>query len=221
MIQHKLRSEYPGEFIVLQTRYVDGKKQETREWVDNPIENHHISGRAAVIGTDLDRHAFDYTRLQRHRGGLLGKKRLQTYVTGDIWQDMRADFTVETDQAQLKKLIDAKYTEQNICYTTAMNCIRYPGEFYLVPFNPKIDVMALPIYLAAFDGHQEIFMLGYTKDAESGTKNWHQHVDYVIRAYPGVKFYFVGPEANTPPMWRYNKNVECIEYRKFVTYCDV
>jgi len=220
MIQQKFRKDYPGEFIVLQVRYVDGKKQEIREWVENPIQNDHMK-RAAVIGTNLDRHFFDYSKLERHRGGLLASKKLQTYVTGQMWREIKADFLVETDRSLLEEFIKEKYTSTRVCYTTATNCIRYPGEFYLVPFNPKIDVMALPLYLAAFDGHEEIFVMGYTKITESGTKAWRTNVDQVIRAYPGVKFYFVGPETNTPEMWRHNKNVSCMTYRDFITYCDV
>jgi hypothetical protein len=221
MIQHRLRRDYPGEFVILQTRWVNGRKEQVREWVENPIDNQHISGRAAVIGSDLDAEFFDYTRLQKHRGGLLGKKRLQTYVAGDIWQEMRADFTVETEELKLNEILKSQYQEQNIVYTTATNCIRHPGEFYLIPFNPKLDVLALPAYLAAFDGHQEIFMLGYNNQTQSGTKTWHSHVDLVLRTYPEVKFVFVGHEQNTPEMWRKHRNVECWDYRHFVTYCDV
>jgi hypothetical protein len=33
----------------------------SREWIPNPIENHHISGRAACIGSTTDIDAFDFT----------------------------------------------------------------------------------------------------------------------------------------------------------------
>ena len=77
-MQARYRTDYAGEFVITETRWAGGRKNETREWIVNPIENHHISGRAACIGTDIDHWRFDYTRLARHRGGLLGSKKLQT-----------------------------------------------------------------------------------------------------------------------------------------------
>ena len=146
---------------------------------------------------------------------------MQTYVAGDIWKDFKADFAVTLNDTDLKDSIEAKYTEQNIVYTSASNCIKYPGEFYLIPFYPRLDVLALPIYLAAFDGHKEIFMMGYNNETQSGTRNWQADVNQVIGTYPGVQFIFVGVETNIPDLWRNNRNVRCMDYRKFVTYCDV
>ena len=77
-MEARYRTDYAGEFVILESKWAGGKKEETREWIPNPIENHHLSGRAAVIGSNIDKWQFDYTRLQRHRGGLLGSKKLQT-----------------------------------------------------------------------------------------------------------------------------------------------
>lgn len=222
MIEQRFRREYPGEFVVLETRWRNGKKEQKREWIDNPIENQHISGRAAVIGTAVDRHHFDYERLQRHRGGLLSKKKLQIYIASDIWRDLRADFAVETDRKKLSAIVESGYQIDNIVYTTASNCIAFPGEFYLIPYNPRLDVLALPIYLAAFDGHQEVFLLGYNQELVSGLINWQSHVNSVFRAYPMVKFYIVCPtDKNQPPAWQMNRNVTCMPYEEWVSYCDV
>ena len=43
------------------------------------------------------------------------------------------DFAVDSDAAQLQRLADIKYYEDNVVYTTARNCIAHPGEFYLIP----------------------------------------------------------------------------------------
>ena len=222
MIEQRFRRDYPGEFVILETRWRNGKKEQKREWIDNPIENQHISGRAAVIGTDADRHNFDYERLQRHRGGLLSKKKFQTYIAGDIWKDMRADFAVETDRKKLPAIVESGYQVDNIVYTTASNCIAFPGEFYLIPYNPRLDILALPIYLAAFDGHQEIFLLGYNQEVTSGVFNWQTHVSSVFGAYPMVKFYIVtNNDKNQPAAWRSHRNVTCMNYQDWVSYCDV
>ncbi len=46
----RYRKEYDGEFVIVENKISGGKKYQEREWIDNPIENQHISGRAAVIG---------------------------------------------------------------------------------------------------------------------------------------------------------------------------
>lgn len=120
MITARYRKDYIGEYIITQSKWSGGKKQQIREWVANPIENHHISGRAVCIGSDIDRRFFDYTRLQHHRGGLLGSKKLQTYGTGNISKQMRLDFTIETNPEILEELIKNNHHQDNIVYTLSL-----------------------------------------------------------------------------------------------------
>lgn len=220
-MQDRYRSDYAGEFVVLETRWTSGKKQQVREFVANPIENHHISGRAACIGSATDQDRFDYRILQRHRGGLLGSKKLQNYGVGHTARDMRLDFVVETNSHSLQSIIDSKYYENNIVYTTAKNCVSNPGLFYLIPYNPKLLDIATIVYLAAFDGHREIFLLGYNKDTPVDLSTWHVQVKQVIDAYAGTKFYFVGERTNMHPEWLDCANAECMSYNDFIGYCDV
>jgi hypothetical protein len=220
-MQARYRSDYPGEFIVLETKWSGGKKQQTREWIDNPIENHHISGRAACIASKTDIERFDHTLLQKHRGGLLGSKKLQTYGATAIAQDMRLDFVVETEKEQLQDLITQEYYKDNIVYTTARNCLEYPGLFYLIPNRPHLLNIALLLYLAAFDGHKEIFLLGYNKDTPCEHPRWTEQVTEIFTTYPGIKFYLAGESTNMPALWLDQSNVTTMTYRDFIGYCDV
>lgn len=221
MIKAQYRSEYEGEFVITESKWAGGKKTQAREWVANPINNQHISGRAACIASGIDKEKFDYKKLQRHRGGLLGSKKLQTYGTGTITKEMRLDFAVEIDKLMLKDILDRGYATDNIVYTTTRNCLVNPGEFYLIPYNTLMSMEALILWLAAFDGHKEIFMLGYNKLTPGATSEWMSHVNSVIAAFPSVKFTLVGEETIMPREWRTNANVVCVNYREFVTYCDV
>ena len=220
-MQANYRTDYPGEFVVTETQWGGGKKQQQREWVPNPIENHHISGRAACIGSNLDKHRFDYTILQRHRGGLLGSKKLQTYGIGSIANEMKLDFVAETNADMLKTFIDSGNWENNVIFTTGSNCIAYPEKFYLIPYNPKFLDLNTSIYLAAFDGHQEIFLLGYTKDTPAGRPEWHEEIVKIMRAYSGVRFYFIGEVTNMYDEWFECANAQHMTYREFITYCDI
>jgi hypothetical protein len=220
-MEARYRTDYSGEFVITESRWAGGRKQERREWIDNPIVNQHISGRAVAIGSDDDRERFDYRRLERHRGGLLGSLKLQTYGTAKIAQQMRLDFAVDTDFDRLQPLVENKYSENNPVYTTAKNCIRKPGEFYLIPLSPHLCTEVLPIYLAAFDGHREIYCVGYSKETAAGNNNWIYQVTTVIRAYSGVLFTFVGNELNMPEEWLDLPNVRVMTQREFVCHCDI
>lgn len=217
----RYRTDYAGEFVITETRWAGGKKTQTREWIANPIENHHISGRAACIGTATDQYKFDYTRLQRHRGGLLGSKKLQTYGTGDIAMTMRLDFATETNPEILTQLLQKGYQDTNIVYTTARYCIDYPGEFYLIPLRERMHDLATLIYLAAFDGHKEIFLLGYNDEVNGGNNDWLNQIANIFLAYAGTQFYLVGEYTRMPDVWVNCANTTCMTYREFISYCDV
>lgn len=222
MLKEQYRRDYTGEFIVLKTRFADGKKYQEREWVENPIENQHISGRAAVILSDINKDQFDYTKLQRHRGWLLSQKKLQTYGSGELWQNMNFNFFVSLEKNQLEKIKESQYDEDTVVYTSSSNCIASPGHFYLIPFSPRLDQMALAIYLAAFDGHEEIFLLGLSDEIDNATTmSWVNDIENVFKTYSGTRFYLVGVESRMHKSWRKCVNVKCMDYRTFISYCDI
>lgn len=220
-MQERYRRDYTGEFVVTNTNWRLGSKNQQREWIPNVIENSHISKRAAVIGSDVDVESFDYSRLIRHRGGLLGKKKLQTYGSGDCWKRLRFDFFVTTDRSPLSKIHENRYCDNSVVYTNSRLCLQYPGDFYLIPYQPPLCDLALSVYLPAFDGHEEVFLLGFNNETPPPVANWTAQVNEVFSTYPGTIFYLVGTASNMPDSWRSNRNVKCIDYRNFVTYCDV
>ena len=221
MIQARYRRDYDGEFVITRTRMANGRGQQSREWIPNSVENQHISGRAAVIGSAVDRERFDYARLQRHRGGLLGKKRLQTYASGAVWSEMPVDFFVTINSNTARAIHSANYHTNSIVYTTPGLCIAYPGDFFLVPMSPQLSEIALAVYLAAFDQHEEIFLLGYNNETPVEDSGWVSHVNSIFEAYAETRFVLVGASVNMPDAWRNNRNVTTMKYREFVTYCDI
>jgi hypothetical protein len=221
MITERYRKDYIGEFVITGATWSGGKKRVQREWIVNPIQNHHISGRAACIGTAVDRDRFDYRMLQNHRGGLLGTKKLQTYGVGEIAHEMRLDFAVEKDEDVLFQMIETEYYKQNTIYTSPKYCLEHPGVFYNIPYNPvMLDVCLLP-YLAAFDGHQEIFLIGYSINAGIGRSDWADQIKQVMDTYSSVKFYHIGNESDMPEVWKNNVNVSNLSYREFIAYADI
>lgn len=220
MFIERYRKDYTGEFIITNTVWSGGKKRTQREWIPNPIENHHISGRAACIGTTATVD-FDFTILQNHKGGLLGTKKLQTYGTGEIAKLMRLDFALDKNIDVINELIQNGYYKNNIIYTSPRNCLKYPGVFYTIPYNPPVVDQVLLPYLAAFDGHKEIFLLGYHTDAGIGNTDWMWQMEKLFAAYQSTKFYHIAPAPHTPPTWKNYSNLVQMSHREFVKYADI
>jgi hypothetical protein len=221
VIQARYRRDYPGEFVVVQSKWSGGKKTQTREWIPNPIENQHLSGRAACIGSDLDRGRFNYAVLQNHRGGLLSSKKLQTYGVGPTCHDMILDFVVETNKDNLQRIQESQYQKDHIVYTTSRNCVNFPGEFYLIPHSPILADPVLAVYLAAFDGHNEIFLLGYTDETPVLNQHWIQQLSRIIEIYSGTQFYLVGESSRMPDQWANSANTRTMTYQNFISHCDI
>ena len=99
--------------------------------------------------------------------------------------------------------------------------MKYPGEFYLIPHKPRLIDMSTAVYLAAFDGHLEVFLLGYTDETPGNSLNWETQLADVFLAYPGVKFYLVGESTRMHNEWLECFNVHTMTYLEFISYCDV
>lgn len=221
MIVERYRKDYTGEFIITNTSWAGGKKRTRREWMPNPIDNHHISGRAACIASDVDRNEFDFTMLQKHKGGLLGSLKLQTYGVGQIAKYMRLDFAVEKDESTLHELFELGYYKDNIIYTTPKQCLKHPGVFYTIPYNPPMVREVLLAYIAAFDGHREVFLLGYHEGSNIGQNNWADQMAKIFAAYPSTHFYHVSYSPQTPDQWKNYSNFSQLTHREFIHYADV
>jgi len=221
--KQRYRSNYSGEFVVTKVTYTNGKKIIDKEYIKNPITNQHISGRAAVIanGSSLQQNVL--VPIGRHGGGLLGRKKLQTYGCESIWTKMRLDFCVEYDIKQLEQILASNYQQNTVVYTLTSNLLKMPGEFYLIPYCLHLAAPAAAAYLAAFDGHQEVFLLGVDgTTSEYNIDNKHViDIKQVLVAYPSTQFRFITDHANPYDDWLQCANAEVWSYHKFVLYCDV
>lgn len=218
MIQERYRQDYDGEFVIVNTIFRDGKKIQEREWIPNPVENQHISGRAVVICDTKKILSFDPTRLKNHKGGLLGKKKLQTYGVDRVHKTTICDFLVSFDKQVLTDIVQSNYDERNIVYTSSVNCIKNPGHFYLVPHGVLLTSIATACFLAAFDGHQEVFLINF--QAWENNKEI-ENCSSVFSAYKGTKFFVVSTNDQRPSNWRSHSNVDYMYIDDWISYCDV
>jgi len=224
-MEERYRSDYEGEFIVTNSVIRGGKKIQDKEWIENPIQNQHISGRAVCIADGESRSQFPIKQLEDHKGGLLGKLRLQSYGTGRVADEIICNFYVSRNPTMLEKCIEKEYTVQTVCYTSTTNCLKYPGEFYLVPYKLLGGDLLTAAYIACFDGHKEIFLLGYdclddrtTTDELTDLMNTYKGTKF-IRVSKGVKI--TQTDIQTPEEWKWCTNFSEMTYAEWISYCDV
>lgn len=222
-MDERYRSDYEGEFIITNQRIVDGKKVQDREWIQNPIENQHISGRAVCIADGASRSNFSINKLENHRGGLLGKLRLQSYGVGRVCDEIVCNFYITRDKETLSRLVERQYTVNTVCYTSTRSLIEHPGEFYLLPMGQKGTDEFMAVWLACFDGHKEIYMIGYEP-----TEKVAKQIAEIMMVYKGVKFFRVSPGIKdnqtdhlTPESWKWQPNFQDMSYRQWITHCDI
>ena len=221
MIERRYRSDYPGEFVVLNTDIRRGIKEQKREWIENTLEYRPTTPCAAVIGGNHERDNFDYRRIARHHGGLYKHRKLRTYGTGPIWREMRLDVYCGTDRRELDQLQQSGYQADTTVFSTARYCMLFPGQFYLIPFQPPVNDLAAAVYLAAFDGYKEIYLIGYSMSTPGNTRNWQNDVLEIMRVYNTHQFTLVGGPSDMPDAWRELDNVECLTYRNFRFLVDI
>jgi len=220
----RYRSDYLGEFVVTNVTWKQGQKEQTKEWLPNPIENQHISGRAVVLGNDHNLRKDIVPFISAHRGGLLGTKKLQTYVADDIWKNnLQYDFIYEARPENLSILIDRNMHQTSTVYTSTSQVIKNPGKFYLVPYCVRLHPMATMAYIAAFDGHKEIFLMGVSGFDEFDRVKSDLLTDLkrVVNCYRGVRFYYVTDHIDPPAEWLSFPHFSCMTYREFITTCDI
>lgn len=218
----RYRKDYEGEFVITKTVWKGGKKEQEREWIDNPIKVEQHSDRATCIAYSPSLKDTFYHRVAENRGGLLSKNKMQTYGIEEVWKHMKPNFLVSQTGERLQEIAETPYKEEVIVYTSAGNCIKYPGEFFLIPYNFAAHVNAQAAWLACFDGHKEVYLVGYDliKDGIEQDKMINS-VANVMDTYPHVQFIHVATGIMPPDAWRRRKNLKHMSLEDYISYCDV
>ena len=244
------RSTYGGDNVVTELSYVGGEWQPTSEYIPNAVFNNQISNRAVVLGNGPSRlelypHGNMFELLKNHKGGLLAAGRVQTYGCNAIVRDFTPDFVVANDEVA-HELVNGGYCDKTIIYGTAAMVLKYPGKFYLVPQDPSWDMGARAAYLACFDGHTTVYLLGFDcyDSHASEQHSYNVYVDtagypstnspnteaffirsmeQVIKTYSNVDFVRVMPTDtySVPDRWKYFLNLRQINFNNFVREVDL
>jgi hypothetical protein len=237
-LNKRFRSQYFNESIITEKIYENGQWTTVTETVQNSVINNQISNQAVVFGNGLSRLAFNHNLIVNHKGGMLGSNKLQTYGCNAVYRDFKVDFLVASSRTIVQEIIQSGYSNDNIIYTGILNALEFPSKFYLVPNDPYADAGTTATYIAAFDGHQKIFLLGFdgqdtpnfNHNVYAGTNGydpidfnttdaiWAENMYQVMSVYNNVDFVHVSETGFSPipEKWKYLPNVRKISFRDFV-----
>ena len=236
------RKDYTGEDIIVERKKEGTHWYETVETVPNAVTNNQISNRAVVVGNSPTRLEFNLQNLKKF-SGLLGADTLQTYGCNALYRDFTPDFLVAHGNDIVKELSESEYINNNIVYTNAIHLLEYPNKFYLIPYNPYADAGTTAAYIAAFDGHKKIYLLGFDEqdsenynfnvyagtngydavDAEILSDTWITNRIELFNLYNDVDFIWVTPRgcSTVPESHKYCTNFRQISHRDFVLETDL
>jgi hypothetical protein len=213
-----------------------------------------ISDQAVVVGNGISANEFDLTRILPYREITpwgqstqwivkRDRKNFFTYGCNAIYRNYKLDFITSTGEGIIKEIAETALEKPEIIYTNAKYLEQYPGQFNFLPQNPNFNSGALAVYMAAFDGHKKIFLLGFdgiddpsnNYNMFAGTSNyppsdylinesyWVRSLNTVMQVYSDTEFVRVCPTKNfrQPELWRNNLNYRQIDFRQFVLEADI
>ena len=220
-IKKLYREEYTGENVTTELTHSGAKWDKVAEWVPNSVINNKITSQAIVIGGGPTKDLVDLVHIKNHKGGLLGANRLQSYGCNNLYKEFTPDFLVAVGKEVIEELASSSYVTDNIVYTGAQAILEHPGKFYLVPQDPSWNAGTIATYLAAFDGHKKVFLLGFDTTDEDAF--WAKSMMQIFTTYNETEFVLItaSESAMVPESWKYQLNVRVITVNKFVTEADL
>ena len=237
------RTNYTGENVTTLATYKGSTWEYQSEWVPMAVENRQTSRVATVIGNGESRAGFELFLLTNHKAGVLGSRSMQTYGCNAVYRDANPTFLVASTDHMCDELVASGYCDDHIVYANSTNVLKYPGKFYLIPQDVQSNAGTIATYLAAFDGHEAIYLLGfdgqtttnYNSNVYAGTacyqdRDTHVQDDYMINSltrvmttYSEITFIRVMPTRSwqCPQDWLNLPNFRQIDFRDFVLEVDL
>lgn len=200
------RNQYTGENVITKLTLENAEWNPEAELVPNSVFSTHTTTQAIVIGNGESRLDFDLTHIANHKAGLGGADRLQSYGCNALYRDYNSDFLIATGDDMVAEIANSGYCNNNIVYANGDALLKHTGKFYLVPQNVYYDAGSLAAYMACFDGHKKVYLLGFDSYHNTGP---HNNVYKGTNAYP--------PEDQ----WSSNDFFTSTLYHVMTTYSDV
>jgi len=242
-LNKKYRRGYISEDIIVERKLEGGMWTTTTETVPSRVTNRQISNTAVVIGNGVNRVGFDLQQL-RKPSGLLGARTVQTYGCNALYRDFSPDFLVAVgNNGIVSELANSGYTNDHIVYSSAIHLLEHPSKFYLIPHDIYADAGTTAAYIAAFDEHTKIYLIGFdgqepgnwNNNVYAGTRGydainvkvdsseWILNHKRLIDVYDTVDWVWVTPKGTNqiPELLKSNLNFRQIDFRQLVLECDL
>lgn len=243
-MQKLYRKDYLGEYVITGGDRVNGKTVYDRVWMPNTINNHN-TGHAVVLGNGPSRKELNpYTEMYfQHMGGFNANRKLTVYGCNAVFKEAKVHFLVVNHPEIARQVVVSGYADNNVVLTSRSNIEAYPNKFHLVPFGLRMNAGAIATYLAAFDGHHSVYLVGVDLDNyqrgentiyhgtpgyPAGTKpinyrRWIQEYKQVFETFSDVKFVRVSRGTNSPipEEWASLDNVEQMPYDRWKKIIDL
>lgn len=235
VVKRLFRNNYSGEDIYTAATYTNGSWSYDKEFVPKILKNQKFSGRAIVIGNGISRQKFNLNHLTA--------KHVQTYGCNALYRDFEPDFLIAVGNNIGNEIALSGYANNHVVYSTTDNIIKHPNTFHLIPQNPSWNAGAIAAYLACFDGHTTVYLVGhdgldtpgyfnnvykdtnaYSVDEDKLTDRfWSLAMGHVFKTYNLVDFVLVNETGRgyIPAEWRGHTNLRRINFRQFVLECDL
>jgi hypothetical protein len=218
------RSTYPGENVVTTLSLQNREWLPEAEFIPNSVFNTFTTSQALAIGNGTSREKFELRHIANHKAGFGGSNRLQTYGCNGLYKTFTPDFLIAVGDATVDELAVSGYTDEHIVYVNSQHIQSHPGKFYLIPQNIPYDSGSLAVYMACFDGHKKIYMLGYdSHDSNEYGTFWTKTLSTIMSTYSDVEFIRVMPTASWEIPLGFSSliNFRQIGFREFVLEADI
>ena len=243
-MQKLYRKDYLGEYLITGSDRVRGKAIYERVWMPNTINNYN-TGYAVVLGNGPSRRDLNpYTEMYyQHMGGMNASKKLTVYGCNSVFKEAKVHFLVVNNPEIARQTVNSGYADNNVVLTGRANIELFPNKFHLVPYNVRMNAGAIATYLAAFDGHKTVYLVGvdldnYPRGQNSiyhdtpGYPNGHKPINYrrwvqeykeIFETYNDVNFVRVSRGVNSPipEEWARLPNVEQMPYDRWKKIIDL
>ena len=239
-------SEYEGEMVTNSISWRDGNKEDNGVWIPKTIFNEDHVETAFVLGNGPSILKYDYALFEGVRASRdFSVSRApesvgQTYACNLFYQHWTPTFLICFNDDVCTAIKKSNYAEDNIVYSNRRNITKHPNLFHLYPHFEKLFAGPAALRLAAADGHQKVFMLGFDLYDDTKphifpeTKRSYQPItDYnavnnklieqckrVFDTYEEVNFFHVIQESQhmnetIVEEWKWCPNLQTIGYQQF------
>jgi hypothetical protein len=250
-IKKLYRKDYAGEEVNTIGLYKDSTWTYQKSHIANPFNNLPLSDRALVIGNGITQQEFDLKLILENRNSVseswkmpaMMPKKFNTYGCNALYRNYKPDFLIANGDQIAAEIAGSGYCRSGVAYAPGYQIQAYPGKFHFVPQDPQWNAGAIATYLAAFDGHKKVFLLGFDGadtdnhfyNVYAGTPGypkvnadvledyWIKSMLEVFNAYKETEFIRVARRVNArvPEPWKYCLNFRTIDINRFPIECGL